>query len=112
MAHQRFKEVYQQMLDNNKKEFEEFRKLHDEYALNPDAMQDRFNQEGKKIQEVIRKYEDILCGHSERSGFSSYTASLAEKFNDEIRKHFPKIDYIGVKIVKKAASFEIRKINL
>lgn len=114
MSALRYKEVYQQMIDNNKKDFQEFEKLHDEYALNPDNLQDQFNKEGKKIQEIIRKYEDILCGHSERSGYASYSGNLAEKFQNEVRKHFPKIDYIGVKITQNSPStnFNIRKINL
>lgn len=102
------------MIEQNKAAFDEFQKLHDEYALNPEANQEIYNEEGKKIQEIIRKYEDILCGHSEKSGYGNYTASLAEKFHDEVRKHFPKIDYIGIKITRKAVapSFEIKKINL
>lgn len=106
----RYKQIYQQMIDNNKEAFAQFKSLHDEYALNPGQLQDRFNTEGVKIQEIIRKYEDILCGHSERSGFSSYSGNLAQKFQDEVRKHFPKIDYVGVKITK--TGFEFKKINL
>jgi hypothetical protein len=110
----RYKEVYEMMVTQNKAEFDKFQILHDEYALNPEAMQEEYNNKGKKIQEIIRKYEDILCGHSEKSGYGSYTGSLAEKFHEEILKHYPKIDHIGIKMTKRPvqAPFEIKKINL
>ena len=110
----RYKEVYEMMITQNKKEFDEFQILHDKYALDPVNMQEEYNEGGRKIQDIIRKYEDILCGHSEKSGYGSYTGSLAEKFHDEIRKHFPKIDHIGIKYTKKPVQkeFEIKKINL
>lgn len=106
----RFKEVFETMLEKNKGAFAEFQKLHDEYALNPGGLQEKYNTEGKKIQEIIRHYEDILCGHSERSGYASYSGGLAEKFQNEVRKKFPQIDHIGIKITN--SGFNLKKINL
>jgi len=110
----RFKEVFNQMVEHNKAEFDAFRKLHDEYALNPDGLQEKYNEQGKKIQELVRKYEDILCGHSERSGYGSYSGNLAEKFQNEVRRNFPKIDYIGIKFTKSPSvpEFTLKKITL
>ena len=107
----KFQEYYNLMVDNNKKLFEEFRMIHDEYALKPDDHQDEFNEIGKKIQRTIREYEDKLCGRSEGSGYGSYTGKLADKFQELIRKNFPKIDSIGI-IVKKQPDFFVKKITL
>lgn len=110
----RFKEVFNMMIEQNKEEFDKYQILHDRYALDPQNLQEEYNQKGKKIQEIIRKYEDILCGHSEKSGYGSYSGALAEKFHEEIRKHYPKIDHIGIKMTTRPTqgTFEIKKINL
>ncbi len=109
----RYKEVYNQMISDNKGVFGQFSKIHDMYALNPDSNQDALNESGKKIMEIVRHYEDILCGHSERSGYGSYSGKLAEKFQDEVKKHFPKIDCVGLKIISKGRDpFSIKKIKL
>ena len=86
------------MLEKNKELFDQFRQTHDKYSLKPQENQEEFNQLGFKVRDVIRKYENILCGKSESSGYSQYSSNLAEKFQDEIRHVFPKIDSIGVKI--------------
>jgi len=44
----KFKEYFQRMVEQNKNDFESFKIIHDEYALNPDGNQDKYNKEGKK----------------------------------------------------------------
>jgi hypothetical protein len=105
----KYKEVFKKMLEENREAFDSFLKLHNEYALNPDKWQEQFNNEGKKIQKIIRIYEDRLCGHAEGSGYGRFAGNLAEKFQEEVRKHFPKIDNIGI-ITE--PPFSIKKINL
>ncbi len=92
----KYKEYYELMLTNNKDLFDEFKKIHDEYALNPENLQTEFNKIGEKIQSVIRTWEDKLCGRSEANGYGSYSGGLAGKFQEEIRKTFPQIDSIGL----------------
>ncbi len=117
MAQTRYKEAYEQMVHDNKALFDEFQKIHDEYALNESKAQEQFNEKGKLVMGIVRKYEDILCKRSEVNGFSSYTSKLAEKFQEEVRKHFPKIDQVGIKrmimkpVEKKTNTFGVRKIN-
>lgn len=106
----KYKEYFQKMISENKKAFDEFRKLHDRYALEQDALQDEFNKEGKKIQTIIREYEDRLCKNSEKT-YSMFTGNLSEKFWNEIRLEFPMIDYIGI-ISKKEPTFNLKKISL
>ena len=96
----KYKEYVKRMLEEETELFENFRKTHDAYLLNPKAMQEVLNSEGAKVMEVIRDYEDRLCRQSEKGGYASFTTNLAEKFNEEIKKYFPKIDHIGVVIKK------------
>lgn len=88
------------MLEENKELFDSFKRIHDNYALNPQAWQEKFNHEGRKILEVIRVYERKLCSHSEKGIYAKFSGNLAEKFKEETRLHFPKIDFVGIKIVR------------
>lgn len=111
MAKTKYKEYVERMLTLHKEEFEKFREVHDNYALNEDIHQEEFNAAGAKIMPLIRQWENKLCMQSEKGGYGSYTTRLAEKFQEEVRKHFPKIDNVGL-IVEKTSPFSIRKINL
>lgn len=109
----KYKEYYQLMLTNNKELFDEFRQVHDEFALQTDPSQRlraRFNKVGEKVQAVIRTWEDKLCGRSEANGYGSYSGGLAGKFQEEIRKTFPQIDSVGI-IAKTPDLFNLKKIN-
>ena len=55
----KFKEYFQRMVDSNKEVFEKFKIIHDEYALNPDANQEKYNEKGK---EIIDKTENAKEG--------------------------------------------------
>lgn len=118
MSSTRYKEAYEQMIHDNKQAFDDFQLIHDAYALNELQNQEEFNEKGKVVMGIIRKYEDILCKRSEVNGFGEYTVKLAEKFQNEVRKHFPKIDQIGIKrmimkpVEKNTPTFNIRKIGL
>jgi hypothetical protein len=103
----KFKEYFQRMIDSNKEAFASFRIIHDEYALNPDINQEKYNKEGKEIIKIIKEWESKLC-HQQEKTYSQYAGKLAEKFWDEIRKEYPMIDHIGI-IVRK---FNLKKIKL
>ncbi|OGM37352.1 hypothetical protein A3A76_05950 [Candidatus Woesebacteria bacterium RIFCSPLOWO2_01_FULL_39_23] len=104
------------MLKENKNVFDIFRKIHDEYQLNPDLWQKTFNEDGAKIQEIVKDYENRLCSNTERGMYNKYSGGLAEKFQNEIRKAFPMFDHIGIKTVTtknpETAAFNIKKIKL
>ena len=112
----KYKEYFDKMLSENKLLFEKFRHIHNEYTLNPDKFQATFNHEGIRILEIIKEYENRLCANTERGMYNRYSATLAEKFQNEVRKVFPMIDHIGIKVVTtktiKSPSFEVKKINL
>ena len=87
------------MLTNEKDKFDKFIKLHMQYSMDQDGLQERFNKEGGEIVTIIREWETKLCSTSEKAGYGGYTSKLSEKFWEEVRKSFPLIDYVGV-IVK------------
>ena len=112
----KYKDYLNKMLSENKSAFEEFEKIHNEYALNPENFQTTFNREGIKVLEIIKEYENRLCANTERGMYNKYSTSLAEKFQNEVRKQFPMIDHIGIKVVttkkNQESDFIIKKIKL
>lgn len=104
------------MISDNREFFEGFRKIHDRYALSQDELQDDYNKEGARALEFIREYENRLCTNTERGMYNRYSAVLAEKFQNEVKKLFPMIDHVGIIIEKPladlAGSFQLKKITL
>jgi len=101
------------MIEANKSEFEDFQKLHDRYVLSPDKNQTEYNKYGEKILVIIREWENKLCSQSEKGGYGVFTSNLADKFWGEVRKHYPKIDSVGLIVSKSPSSlFNIKKIKL
>lgn len=92
----KYKIVFEEMVKKNKEVFDSFKIIHDQFVVNPKKWRNQFNEEGEKIQAIIRKYENTLCRHSESGGFGKFSGGLAEKFWEEIRKVFPKIDEVGI----------------
>ena len=86
------------MLADNKELFDNFKSVHDAYILNPQVNQVRFNQIGSEVVDVIREYERKLCGNMNSGMYGSFSQNLSQKFWDEIRKVFKKIDFVGAKI--------------
>lgn len=104
----KYKEYYDKMVSENKPVFDKFTKTHFEYSIDQGANQEEFNAVGENVLSVIHEWEDRLCKQSEKAGFGSYTSGLAEKFQAEIKSHFPLIDHIGIVVNK----FSIKKIKL
>jgi len=89
-------QVFQDMMDYNQELFDSFKKIHDEYEKDVKTYQQEFNEEGEKVLHVIRKYENILCSHSESGKYGKFSSKLADKFWEMIRKKFQKIDCVGL----------------
>ena len=96
------------MLAGNRELFEKYAALEGKYSQDEEAYQEEFNRLGGKVVVVVKEWEDKLCRQSEKAGYSGYTTALAEKFQNEVKKHFPLIDHVGI-IIK---PFTIRKISL
>lgn len=106
----KYKEYVDKMIGLNKDLFAQFQAIHDMYALNEEENQEKFNIIGAKVMKLVREYEQKLC-QTQEGTYNQYTGKLAEKFQDEIRKRFPMVDYIGI-VVKKAPAFTLKKISL
>jgi hypothetical protein len=91
-----YTEIYERMIDENKKLFDEFFVVHEKYTADPIKHQKEFNEIGRTVQDVILKYEKILCGKTEGGMYSKFSRNLSEKFRDIVRKDYSKIDFIGV----------------
>jgi gamma-glutamylcysteine synthetase len=92
----KYKRVFEEMIRQNQSDFDFFKQIHDQYSLNPQKFKEEFNNQGEKIQMILRRYENQLCRHSESGGFGKFSGNLAEKFWEEVRNEFPKIDEIGL----------------
>ena len=100
MAKAKYKQYFEQMLEQEKELFENFRVVHDQYKLNQTALQEKYNVEGEKVVTVIRHWERRLCSAMGRTVYGQYAQQVSEKFWDLIREEFDQIDMIGVKIEK------------
>lgn len=92
----KYKEYFQDMVDNNKELFTSFKTIHDAYAEEPEKWQKEYNEKGQDILDIIRRYENMLCSKSEGSSYGKFSSTLSDKFWNEVRVHFPKIDFIGM----------------
>lgn len=82
------------MLDDYDEFFKEFKNLHDKFDQDPDTYKEEYNDIGVKALRIIRRYENELCSKSENSGFGKFSAHLSDKFWEQVRVSFPKIDAI------------------
>lgn len=92
----KYQEIYVDMLEHNKELFDEFKRIHDQFAENPNEYRKAFNEKGQDVLRIVQRYENILCGNSEGGKYGKYSANLSEKFRSQLRGHFPFIDQIGM----------------
>ncbi len=84
------------MLEEHKDLFDTFSQIHAAYLPNPDANKAKFNEIGREVVDVIREYERILCGKTESGQYGKFSSNLSQKFWDEVRRLYRKIDFVGV----------------
>lgn len=94
----KYKQHVADMLIAHASLFEEFKKIHDAYVIDPKKWQEQFNELGMQITPILRRWENSLCAKSESGKYGKFSSSLADKFYEEIKVYFPKIDYIGMKL--------------
>lgn len=93
-----YQKMVAKMMEEHKELFENFKDIHNEYVMNPGEWQKLFNQYGAEVVEIIREYERKLCANMATGKYGQFSANLSEKFWAEVKKIFPKIDFVGVKI--------------
>lgn len=94
----KYKEYLDKMLVENKSVFDDFKLIHDQFVKDRMVYQEEFNRKGEIVVEIIRNWEKRLCSRMEGGKNGVYSANLSEKFWQEIRKIYPKIDLVGVKL--------------
>lgn len=92
----KYKQMVDMMVEEQKEVFSNFKEIHDEYMLNPSEWQKLFNQYGGEVMDIMRDYERKLCRNMATGKYGQFSTSVSEKFWDEVRKLFPKIDFVGV----------------
>jgi len=93
----KYKQQVADMLAVHESLFKEFQEIHDKYMQDPKKWQEAFNEKGREIIPVLARWENSLCARSESGKYGVFSSQLAEKFRNEVKIHFPKIDYIGMK---------------
>ncbi len=93
----KYKEMVDRMMNEQKELFDNFSDIHREYMLHPNQWQKLFNEYGGEVMDIIRDYDRKLCAQMGKGQYSKFTETLSEKFWQEVRKVFPKIDFVGIK---------------
>lgn len=104
MSVPKYKQFYQLMIENHGRVFKKFKPIHDAFVADPEKNADEFHTQGRQVLDIVRDWERRLCHGMEKGQYASYSAGLAEKFWDQVRVEFPKIDEVGVKVRKLAKS--------
>ena len=100
MATPKYKEYFQKAFDDNREQFHLFMLICQDYVNNRAEFSEEFNRQGKPIKQILDEVEARLCGRMERGKNAVYSANLSEKYWDEVRKYFPCIDEVGMKVSK------------
>ena len=101
MSQAKYKEYYQKMISEDQDLFDSFKEIHDKFAQDKDRWRDKFNEVGRGAVEVVRDWERRLCSAMGKGVYSVYSQQLSEKFWDLVRKEYPLVDLVGVKVVKR-----------
>ena len=88
-------QYYTLMLQQNQELFDSFRTIHDKYSEEPEKYDKEFNEIGRDVQDIVRRYENMLCSGTENGGFGKFSTKLSDKFQALIVKAFPKYNHIG-----------------
>lgn len=93
----KYMHYFQEMVELHKEDFAAFSDIHKKYELDAEKFQESFNEIGKRILEIIRRQENMLCSQQEGGKYGKYSEKLSEKFWEAIRSVYPKIDFVGIK---------------
>ena len=93
----KYKQYFQQMMDENQELFSAFQTIHDGYKQDRKTWSQKFHGQGKEVVEIIRDWEQRLCAGMERGNNAVYSSKLSEKFWGEIKQLYSHIELVGVK---------------
>lgn len=84
------------MVESHKELFSRFEKIHTKYVDTDGANQEEFNKVGAQVLDIVRDYEKLLTSKSDSTNYAKFSSNLSDKFMDQVRRVYPKIDFIGV----------------
>jgi hypothetical protein len=91
----KYQQYFQEMVEYNAGVFTDFKALSEKYTEDPISNQEELNELGEKVLRIVRRYENMLCGKSENSGYGKYSSNLSDKFWGMVREYLPEIDDVG-----------------
>ncbi|EKD64125.1 MAG: hypothetical protein ACD_51C00067G0002 [uncultured bacterium] len=92
----KYKKYVSEMFDRNREKMMKFMLLNQDYGQNKKGLKEEFDREGKEIQVIVEEWLERLCKQMEKGKNSAYSAKLADKFLEELRKYFPYYNDIGI----------------
>jgi hypothetical protein len=100
VATPKFKAYFDKAFADHREQFQLFMLTCQDYMSDRAKYSEEFNHQGKEVKAILDEAEARLCGRMERGRNAVYSANLSEKYWDEVRKYFPCIDEVGIKITK------------
>jgi len=67
-----YQKMMTKMVEEHKELFDNFKDIHNEYAMNPAQWQKLFNQYGGEVVEIIRECERRLCANMATGKYVNY----------------------------------------
>jgi hypothetical protein len=100
MAAAKYQKYIDLMKTKHSELFERFKPIHDGFAVQPKKWENEFHTVGRDVLDAAHEWERRLCSGTERGMYAQYSVKLADKFWIEIKKIFPLIDQVGLKVKK------------
>jgi hypothetical protein len=100
MAKSKYKQYFEDMFKANKQLFMQFKLIHDDYVKDRKKYKSQFDEVGGQVMKICKDWESKLCGKMEKGSNAVFSANLADKFWEEVKKYYPFIDMVGIKIRK------------
>ena len=107
----KYKQYFRNAIKKNKDLFDSFDDIYEKYDGNPKKWENDFKKLGGEVLIELKKTEDKLCQQSEKSSYAKFSQQLADKFWEEVRKHYPKIDEVGSESISERANPAAEVIN-
>jgi gamma-glutamylcysteine synthetase len=93
----KYKQFYRDMIKQNQELFDQFKIIHNKFVDDSEKHKKEFNEVGEKVMEIVRSFEQRLTSQMTGSGYGKFATNVSDKFRTEIKKDYPKIDFVGIK---------------
>lgn len=100
----KYKAYIKNLIEKEKDLFENFKKAHFDYEQGKNA--DQFHKIGSEVVKKLKQTEDKLCLQTETGQYNKYSNQLSEKFWEEVRRLYPKIDEVKVATVSAGVNID------